>query len=116
VYPPARAEDDAKEHLAVSRTYNRSVNADTASADRGTAPDAVAPERTVGPWVRYVGRVADVDVRILSDRTPDGGSVTRLVDGRGKRLHPGVIVGRPGREDEVALTIATTVTALLRGA
>ena len=64
--------------------------------------------------MRHKGYTADVDVRILSDRTDDGGSITRLVDARGKRLHDEAIVGRPGREDEVALVIAEKVTELLR--
>jgi hypothetical protein len=63
--------------------------------------------------VRHTDRLADVDVRILSDRTADGGTATRLVDGRGGLLHD-IIVGRPGCEDAVALVIAETVTELLR--
>jgi hypothetical protein len=113
-----------RSHLAVSRSYNRTVNADTAKPDFGSAnfaPGSAAgsdrvPKRAAGPWVRSTGRAADVDVRILSDRTEDGGSVTRLVDGRGRRLHPDLIVGRPGREDEVAIAIANTITELLRRA
>jgi hypothetical protein len=108
----------------VSHSYNRTVNPDTAKPERsapgfagpGVVAGEAAPKRPSGPWVRDVGRAADVDVRILSDRTDDGGSVTRLVDGRGKRLRPDVIVGRPGHEHEVALAIADTVAELLRRA
>jgi hypothetical protein len=96
----------------VSRNYNRSVNPEPTL----TGSAAPATKRTSGPWVRHTSHAADVDVRILSDRTDDGGTITRLVDGQGKRLRVDPIVGRPGREDEVALVIANTVTALLRGA
>jgi hypothetical protein len=104
--------DDAKEHLPVSRSYNRTVNPDPAQSGSGTP----APKRPSGPWIRHTNRAADVDVRILSDRTDDGGTITRLVDSQGKRLRADPIVGRPGREDEVALVIANTVTELLRRA
>jgi hypothetical protein len=88
----------------VSRTYYRSAH------QQNTSSAAAAR----GPWVRHKGHLADVDVRILCDRTEDGGSITRLVDRRGKRLYDEAIVGRPGREDEVALVIAQKVTELLR--
>lgn len=71
------------------------------------------PPKAPTPWVRHTDHLADVDVRILSDRTPDGGTATRLVDGRGALLNE-VIVGRPGHEDDVALEIAHRVTDLLR--
>ena len=103
----------------MSRSHDRSVDSGTSKPDfggDGSASGDTAPKRATGPWVRSTGRAADVDVRILSDRTEDGGTVTRLVDGRGQRLHPDLIVGRPGREDEVAMAIANTVTALLRRA
>jgi hypothetical protein len=105
--------------LAVSRSYNRTGDSGTtkpALASDGSASGDTGPKRATGPWVRSTDRAADVDVRILSDRTEDGGTVTRLVDGHGQRLHPDLIVGRPGREDEVAMAIANTVTALLRRA
>jgi hypothetical protein len=75
---------------------------------------ARATPKAPTPWVRHTDHLADVDVRILSDRTPDGGTATRLVDGRGALLHE--VVGLPGREEDVALEIAHKVTDLLRGA
>ena len=111
----------------MSRSYDRTVSreasgpdtADTAGPDdarpSGWSGNA-APKRPRGPWILHTGQAADVDVRILSDRTDDGGTITRLVDVDGKRLHPEPIVGRPGREDEVGLVIADKVTELLRRA
>ena len=72
-----------------------------------------SPPRAPTPWVRHTDHLADVDVRILIDRTEDGGTATRLVDGRGGLLRD-VIVGPPGREEDVALAIAQTFTELLR--
>jgi hypothetical protein len=71
------------------------------------------PNQPPAPWVRHTDHLADVDVRILSNRTEDGGTATRLVDGRGGLLRD-VIVGPPGREADVAREIAQTVTELLR--
>src|SRR5258707_15758893 len=86
----------------VRRTYYRSSHRDV-------------PARATGwtPWVRHTDHRAGVEVRILSDRTADGGTATRLVDGHGGLLHD-VIVGRPGREAAVALITAETITELLR--
>jgi hypothetical protein len=64
--------------------------------------------------VRVIDHDADVDIRVVSNRTDDGGSITRLLDRRGKCVHDEPIVGRPGHEDEVALVIAKTITELLR--
>ncbi|HEV7526459.1 MAG TPA: hypothetical protein VGP92_15940 [Acidimicrobiia bacterium] len=89
----------------MSRAYRNPTDPDQ-------TPSGSAKERS--PWVRHTGRPADIDLRILSDRTENGGTVTRLVDRHGKRLNDEAIVGRPGREDEVALVIAEKVTELLR--
>jgi len=78
----------------------------------GSAPPPPQPPRS--KWVRHVGLSAAVDIRILSDRTDDGGTITRMVDRHGKKLHAEAIIGRPGREDEVAIVIARRVTELLR--
>ena len=89
------------------------LTVDQSSAPR-PAPNAGGTARPAGPWIRHVGLSAAVDIRILSDRTDDGGTITRMVDRNGKRLHAEAIIGRPGREDEVAIVIARRVTELLR--
>jgi hypothetical protein len=90
----------------MSGTYDR-------SQERREAAGAL-PRST--PWVRATAPEADIDIRVISDRTDNGGSVTRLVDRRGKSLHGQPIVGQPGHEQEVALAIAEQITELLRQA
>jgi hypothetical protein len=77
-------------------------------------PQATSAPATLSPWVRATGRVADVDIRVVSNRTDDGRTITQLLDRRGKSLRDGPIEGEPGREDQTALVIAETIAELLR--
>jgi hypothetical protein len=88
----------------MSGSYNR-------ARERRENPGAPRPS---SPWVRATAPQADIDIRVISDRTETGGSITRLVDRRGKSLSPQPIVGEPGQEREVALIIAEMIAELLR--